>query len=319
MRNIKDKMMGKQKKKKTRVRRTNETIAQVKLEILADLFNGKELYMTDIIREYAYKDKRNAKKDLHELLAQGIPVYIQKNRVRLAVELEGLWKGTLVGDRLIDSIQSKQRLAQEVVNFLLKKKDEIRRIILGSGTTMRVLTQQLLKSRTELAINNIFTANLLVLREFIANKITPEEKPQIHMTPGRLNIFTGSLYSDDGIKSLGSSPAQAVITSFDGLDYDEITTGQHHELSEKIMNLMPNNKKCRYVIIPMEWSKIGASGVVIVEKEEGKGTVELLDTKKREYIIIVDPQDENIEKCKILKHWQQKGVKIIPEKIVADA
>ncbi|GAI87647.1 unnamed protein product, partial [marine sediment metagenome] len=128
-----------------------------------------------------------------------------------------------------------------------------------------------------------------------------------------------------GIQRLGARPVDVVITSFDGIDYGEITTGQYHEVSEKIINLRPH-AKCKCVIIAMMWSKIGETGNEVVEEEDGKGTEQIIDCKKWRYVIITNPPSEeewneerNVEKRKILKYWHDKGVEIIPEEIVVGA
>ena len=304
--------------KKRKIRRTNENIAKVQLQILGDLFKNKHPSISDIFEEYDYPSERTVRDDIAKLRSLGIRVSVKDDHLVIApLGLEGLWEGTVIGARLKKNIQSKQRLAKKGVDFL-KTQESIYSIILGTGTTMYELTKELVGHLDELHVNNIYTTNLLVVREFIHEKVFPEVDPKIHMVQGRLNIRTGSLFSEKGVKYLSDLRTDAVFTSFDGLDRDRITTGQYQEMSEKIMNIKPA-KECKYVIILIEWLKIAKRGPVIVEEEEGKGSANLLDfCPGRKYIIITDPPGEekmsegkNPERRKILKYWQDKGVEIV--------
>jgi DeoR/GlpR family transcriptional regulator of sugar metabolism len=276
------------------------------------------------VQEYGYKDERAARGDIAKLRSMGFPIFVQHDRVSIArLGLEGLWEGTPIGDRLIRNVESKERLARRIVDFLYENGESIYRIILGSGTTMFEVTKEIIARRDQLGISNIYTTSLLVVREFVFHKMSPVDKPNIHMAQGMLNVHTGSLFSERGVKDLRGLRVDAVITSFYGLFYDEITTGQFHERSEMIANLRPH-EKCKYVMIPLEWFKIGRRGSVIIEKEEGRGSLELLDCRKWRYVIITDPPNEqemskgrNPERRKILKYWHENGVEIIPREVVA--
>lgn len=312
--------MAKQKTDKKRIRRTNENIARVQLSILGDLFNGSDLSIGDVVKEYGYKDERTAKGDIAKLRSMGIPISLQHNQVSVTrLGENGLWKGTPIAKRLIKGVQSKQMLAKKVVDFLKEYGDDIYSIILGTGTTTNEVAKELLARIEELNIRGVYTTNLLVLREFILSKTKlHQEEIKVAMAPGILNVNTGSLLSDNGADYLNEFPVDAVITSFSGLSREGFSTNHLHDRSEGLMNLRPH-KTCKYVIIPIEWSKIGIWDIVVKLKGKKRGD-DVLDFRPegRRYIIITDHPDKselhnvkNDEKHKILDHWQEKGVEII--------
>jgi len=314
------KLLAKRGKDKKRIRRTNENIARVQLSILGDLFNGRDLSIGNLIKEYGYKDERTAKSDIAKLRSIGIPISLQHNIVSVTrLSENGLWKGTPIAKRLTSGVQPKQRLAREVVDFLKEYGDDIHSIILGTGTTTNEVAKELLARIEELNLRGVYTTNLLVLHEFILSKIKlGEEGIKIAMAPGILNVNTGSLLSHNGADYLNELPVDAVITSFSGLSCEGFSMNYFHDRSEGLMNLRPH-KTCKYVIIPIEWSKIGIWDVVVKLNGKKRGD-DVLDFRPdgRRYIIITDRPDEsdmhmvkNNEKCKILDYWQEKGVETI--------
>lgn len=266
--------------------------------------------IADIYRDkYAVTDIRSLKADLESLKLIGMPIEVMANRVTIhTMEIQELWEGTLIGDRLgqTESAKSRKKLASKVVGYLRKKKDDIKTLILGSGTTVYETSMEVLAHKKELDIKKVYTNSLLVLNAFISHKPSDIE---LDMVMGTLDYKTASLRGTKGVKYLSERQVDAVVTSFTGLIDEGLTASQEYELNEKHMNLCPH-RRCKWVIIPMEWAKISYGHEDYLVRDKG-------GEKRPEYVIITDPprgklQGRDEERSEILKYWEDKnGVEVL--------
>ena len=312
-----------------RGKRSDEKIAERRLGILRELLLRRSISEKEFLifckENYGVSDPRTILAgDIEELKSIGIPIDLTDGKVTIgAIGLEKFWEGEpkTAGGRLGKGKIEKQILANEVVAFLREKreKDEekIQWLLLGTGTTIYEVTKKILANSGKLDVNHIYTTNLFVLHEFARQKTNPL-KIRVEMASGELMIDTVSLYDDKGIEHLQGLKADAVITSFGGLHKNEFHSGMHgnYEIAEKVMNLRPQSQ-CKYVIIPMEWWKIGNRDQEVRSGEKkGYQLLTFPASKERKYVIIIDKSEEeakqNKEKYDILEWWGGKnGVKVI--------
>ncbi len=240
--------------------------------------------LTDTIGKAFDISKRTIRDDLGELISEGFPIEIDGNKVWVpAVGMEDTWLGTVIGNRLLKSEQ-KRRLAKATFAFVEKNKRLIKKIIAGTGSTVHECMHELLDREDKLDHMRIYTANLLVLHCSIYHK---SKKFFVEVPNGELDLdraaLTGSHIADyfNGIEDV-----DAILTGFSDMSFDKGFCTEFLDKSSKLVDLRPKSKKCRWVIIPIEWSKIGTSvGAPVAKSRE-----EQLDfaNGKRKYIIITD-------------------------------
>ena len=278
-----------------------EGIARRELRLLEELFRRQSVDIEDLVTmyrgEFHILDRRtllddvNGTKTRQGLRERGFPIEVTGTEMRISpIGLEGLWKGTPIGDRLSRGKESKKLLAKEVVRYLLKLnedlKQDIKRIVLGTGTTVYEAAKEILNHNDELNIRNVHTSNLLVLREFILRK---PRNIKIEMSPGTLVRETASLATEEDVERPLPSGVDAVVTSFNGLSYEKgFSTGVANDVREKFSNLCPR-KECKWVIIPIEWQKVGFTDVAVVGKRKKRRDVLDFVQGTRTYVIITDP------------------------------
>jgi len=251
--------------------------------------------------------------DLH----RKIPIIeVKGKRVHAApTGLEAIWSGRDIGERL-GNYPAKENLAKKVFSFIKEHRKAIQRLVLGSGTTVRECARELMKGAACLGDMRIHTANLLVLHDFVYHK---PSNLCIELPRGEVDLERATLWSEDIVEYFQGIEPQAVITSFSDVHFEEGFCTRYDDAREKLANLRPKFDGCRWVIIPMEWSKIARC----VHDPVTDSRDEQLDFVggKRKYIIITDRPspdkwDKNVddEKLADLDLWKETykdGIEII--------
>lgn len=218
---------------------------------------------------------------------------------------------TFIGSRLRNE-QSKQiraKLAKAVADYIENKPGEIRELILGTGSTIYEVAQEIIARENDLSIDYIYTTSFLVLYAFALGK---PSRIRLEVVNGIWDDHTASLQSSRAIDRLLSSHAQAVITSFAGLSTEGFITRTIHDKDEKLMNLYPGNG-CEYVIIPMEWKKLARRSLEHLKK--GKEALEFLSGKKK-YVLVTDYPKRILtahdrSASEIMDDWAKRGGEVI--------
>ena len=210
-----------------------------------------------------------------------------------------------VGKRLFVNRNSKELLSRRVVDLLVKQGAKY--IMIGAGTSALTASLELIHRLGEIpSLSEIYTNNVLALNELIRYA----SRLQIRVPEGRIEMSQGTIKSPEGISRLQKCRFDAVITSFNGLKFDEgFSSDDEDDKYEKLMNLHPEN--CSTIYIIMCWPKIGNTHHIVVKTEDG------IDPEKK-YIIVTNPPHRNWhndpdqeEKVKEIGKWGdliEKGI-----------
>jgi DeoR/GlpR family transcriptional regulator of sugar metabolism len=302
---------------------SRENIARRQLWLLKELFEKHIVPIAALSdtyqKEFHITDSRSLQADLVKLKSIGLPIEMTATEVRVSAQrMRKMWHGTLVGKRLSKrkSMESKERLAKKTVDFIKDNRDDISVLMLGTGTTVWEAAKEILTRENELDITTIYTASVLVLDAFVSRR--PGDVT-LRMAGGALDERTAWLKSRKGVQFLSKAPVDAVVTSFMGLCREGFRTAQDYEVDEKLMNLRPH-KRCKFVVIPIEWSKIDhEDGELVAEQIERKKGRDVLDFLggTRQYVIVTDPprgklQGRDRDKLDLLEYWRdEKGVQVL--------
>ena len=143
-------------------------IAIRKLYILQELNKHRKVSLSELEevyqKDFKIKSVQDAlRRDIEGLRTQGFLIGRTDTEVRFSlIDPALLWEGTPVGSRLSDKKEEKQKLAKRVVD-LLTQIGKIDRIMLGGGTTVYEVGNEILDAPGYLGIRTIYTCNLLVL------------------------------------------------------------------------------------------------------------------------------------------------------------
>ena len=163
-----------------------------------------------------------------------------------------LWKDSETAGRLDQQVIKKGLLAKAIVNDM-QAMENVKWAILGSGTSVHAVARELFERSKTIGIEGISTSNIFVLQEFIRQK----PKIKIEITAGTLDWGTACLLRSHGSPYQEGSAAQIVVTSFSGLTKEGFHTIPVIDVVEKEQQLDPKSTSCRYILIPLEWDKIG--------------------------------------------------------------
>jgi DeoR/GlpR family transcriptional regulator of sugar metabolism len=291
-------------------------ISSRRFKILERLYGEEDGVSFSRLAKESKVTEGTIRKDVEGLRRKFPIIEIKGDKVyEVPTGLEAIWSGTPVGERLGPS-ESKSKLAKAVFLFIEQHKEEISRLILGTGTTVYGCASELIKGAPRLGDMRIHTANLLVLQEFIYQK---PHNLYVEFPSGEINLNTAALWSGHIAEYFRELEAQAVITSFSDVSFVKGFCTIHHDINEKLVNLKPNPRTCKWVIIPIEWWKIARyANVTIANSRDDQ-----LDFVggKRKYIIITDrPSQEewkpriDDEKLDDLDKWKKEykdGIEII--------
>lgn len=296
---------------------SEDNVSTRRMKVLERVCGEKDgISVSELAKEYGVAGV-TIEKDVEDLGDKLRIVEIKNKKVcAVPTTLEEMWSGTPIGERLAPS-ESKNRLAKAVFSFVEQHK-EIRNLILGTGTNVHRCACELIRGASSFRDMRIYTANLLVLHEFIWRK---PANWFIESPGGELNLDTGALWSRENENYFKNVKAKAVITSFSEMSFEKGFCNIHPgDEKEKLANLKPNPQTCKWVIIPMEWHKIvsGTHKPVADSREE---QLDFAGGNKRKYIIITDKpsQDEwnpeiDDEKLADLSKWKETypdGIEII--------
>jgi hypothetical protein len=164
-----------------------------------------------------------------------------------------LWKNSEAAERLDKQVNTKSLLAKAIVDDIQEMKN-VKWAILGSGTSVHAVARELFERCKIVGIEGISTSNIFVLQEYI------RQKPlmTIEVTAGTLDWATACLLLPHGGTYQEGRAAEIVITGFSGLTKEGFHTRPLIDVGEKERQLGPNGTSCRYILIPLEWHKIGA-------------------------------------------------------------
>lgn len=245
--------------------------------------------------------------------------------------LKLLWKfqATEQGDiykklrNVEENPHEKFNLVNKVCQVLQKKK--IHHVMLSTGVTMFELARQIIQQNNRFGIEGIISSNMLIHIEFLLRK-TPSVQLSLGTPPGKM-LFQQETASfgqvreltDEEIKSDIMENVQASVLSFTSLSFNEgfkIGLGHQDDIKEKIIHLRPP-KKCKLVIIVIDWEKIlSKNGVIVQDTQDQKG-YKLFDISDgREYLIITNRPEitsskEDKDRAEDLKLWEEKGNAIV--------
>lgn len=280
-----------------------------RLYLLKQILKGKDKTIDIIISELKkYQcmgvNLKQIEKDLKVLTKAGWParlVEIQSKDSHLEQVVQFQepsfafqWEGSDAAKRMDQNVRIKTLLAKAVVNDL-REMEDVKWAILGSGTTVHAVARELFLREEDIGIEGISTANIFVLQEYIRQyplDIT------IEITSGTLNWETGCLLVPGGGTYQEGRNAEVAITSFSGLTNEGFHTKPFIDVMEKQRQLDPKNKACKYILIPLEWSKIGSYHRQVTFPEE---------INDRRYILYTEkPVEPERNKLEIVEHWRKK-------------
>lgn len=300
-----------------RKRGSEENIARRKLYLLQEILKRGTVRFDELIpmydRQFGISDVRTIKRDVQQLQSIGIPIDVTDTEISIIpTGIQALWEDTDVGGRLRKEMGSKKRLAKKTVSFIEERKNDINTLMIGTGSSAYECTKEVLARKEDLRVTNIYTTSLLVLHAFAFYR---HAQIRLEMIAGTLDYQTASLVGPEGVKYLSKRPVDAVITSFWGLSKRGFSTLYVYEIEEKRMNLCPH-EECGYVIIPMEWCKIGLEALLVQQHPEETQSTLVLPQGERRHVIVTDhPQGElqgkDKERAEILKFWEEKGVEVL--------
>jgi DeoR/GlpR family transcriptional regulator of sugar metabolism len=267
-------------------KRSEEEVSARKLMVLERVFGDKDgVSISELAKEY--KVGEGTIKKYVEALKNKIPIIeIKSGKVHSApTGLEAIWSGTVIGKRLAKP-RSKIKLAEAAISFVKKNKKKIQGLVLGTGTTVHECARELINKENDLEHMRVYTDNLLVLHDFIYYK---PDKLYLEMPHGELDMERAALRGDEIADYLRNLDINVVITSFSDMSFDKGFCTVYQDKAEKFANLCPKSKNCRWVIVPIEWLKIGRKiGNPVAESRD-----EQLDfANGRKYIIITDRPSE---------------------------
>jgi len=302
-------------------KKSKREIAARRLMVLEEIYKQadgiKVFALTDVVAQEFEAAEKTVLHDLEELKSEGFPIEIDGNRVWVpAVGMKDAWKKSNMGVRLAKS-ERKTKLALATYSFIKDHKDVISNIIAGTGTTVRECVHELLDRESELEQMRVYTANLLVLHDFIYHA---PAKLRVELANGELDLDRAALAGKTLVAYLkGLKDVEAIITSFSDMSFEKGFCTEFQDTDSKMANLRPDSPKCRWVIIPIEWRKIWRS----VNTPVAGSRDEQVDFAggKRKYVIITDkpsPEDWEPEvddpKLEDLEKWKTKygdGVEIV--------
>jgi DeoR/GlpR family transcriptional regulator of sugar metabolism len=289
-------------------RKSDEKVSTRKLKILELICKDPKGISFPTLVELIGKEYKvhedTIRSDMKDLKGK-FPIEINRGNIcASSMGLGKMWFDTKIGNRM-GNPESKRKLAEKTFSFIKKHKDDIRILVLGTGTTVHECAKELINRENELHNMRIDTDNLLVLYEFICNR---PNKLQLELPKGLLNLDRAALRGPDTIKHFQNLDAEAIITSFSDMSFEKGFCTIHDDSEEKLANLRPKSNRCRWIIIPIEWDKIGnptGTPVATTRKEQ-------LDLKKgKKYIIITNkpPEQEcnsevNKNRIEDLNRWK---------------
>ena len=206
-----------------------------------------------------------------------------------------LWKDkeSEAAERLDKQTETKNMLAEALVGDMEEMKD-VKWAILGSGTSVHAVAKVLFERSDTVGIEGISTANVFVLQEYIRQK----PRMTIEITAGTLDWGTGCLLLPHGGTYQEGRAAEIVVTGFSGLTREGFHTRPIVDVNEKERQLNPEGEACRYILIPLEWSKIGAYHRCVKFPAN-------VHERKFKYIVYTNKPDQaEQEKLAILEHWK---------------
>lgn len=302
-------------------KKSKDEISARKFKILKEIYKNKRgitlSALADFITEiFGTVSKHTVEKDLENLISEGFPIQIDNNNIWVpSVGIEDTWLDTGMGNRLPKSVQ-KRNLAKVTFKFIRDNKKLIRKIIAGTGTTVYHCLHELLDREDELENMRIYTANLLVLHCSIYHK----SKTFLELPNGEVDLERAALTGDHIAGYFqGLEDIDAVITGFSDMSFEKGFCTEFLDKNSKLADLKPKSSKCRWIIIPIEWTKITTCvGSPVAQSREGQLD---FDNGKRKYVIITDKPsseqwnpDVDHPRREDLNKWKQSypdGVQII--------
>lgn len=278
-------------------KKSKETISARRLKILEEIYRSKGgitlVTLVDIIAEkFGQISKQTVQKDLDDLISEGFPIQIDGIKVWVpVVGMQDTWVGTIIGNRLLKSEQ-KRKLAKATFIFVKKNKKSIKEIIAGTGSTVYECIHELLDRENELEPMRIHTANLLVLHCSIYHK---SKKFVVEVANGELDLDRAALTGEHIADYFaGLENINAVITGFSDMSFEKGFYTEFLDKNSKLADLRPKSKKCKWIIIPIEWSKITTSvGTPVAKNREEQ--LDFADGNRKYIIITNKPSDEEWE------------------------
>lgn len=289
---------------------SGEQVSARRLKILELICNEpKGISLSSLVNNIAakYNVQQNTIQDDLKSLKEKFPIEINMDNICVSrMGLEKIWSDTEIGNRMGKS-ESKRKLAQRTYSFIMEHKDNIGTLVLGAGTTVHECAKELINHEAELPKMRFDTDNLLVLYEFICNK---SNKLHLELPQGLLDWDRAALKGRGPVKYFQNLAADVVITSFSDMSFKQGFCTIDEDSDKKLTNL---HSDCRWIIIPIEWDKIGTSiGTPIAENIKKQ-----LDFKKK-YVIITNipvgqERDSEVNKKKLedLNKWKNAYPDII--------
>lgn len=292
-------------------KKSQEEISARKFKILDEIYRNKGrvniIALGDIItKTFGKVGKQTVLKDLADLQSEGFPIEIYEDAVCVpTVGIEGFWKDTQMGERL-RKWERKRKLAKVVFSLVKKNKNLIRKMVAGTGTTVRECVHELIHGQKDLENMRIYTPNLLVLHDFIRHK---PDKLFVELPNGELDLERAALAGDKVADYLQELDIDAVITSFSDMSFEKGFCTEFLDKAGKIANLNPTSPKCKWIIIPIEWSKIGTDvGSPVAQSRNDQ--LNFIGGKRKYFIITNKPSDTDWDaevddpKLEDLQKWQ---------------
>jgi DeoR/GlpR family transcriptional regulator of sugar metabolism len=280
------------------------------LHLLDMLLRGGDTTSGRLVRELQKRNCKganleNLKRDVDLLRAAGWPIQLGQRRSEdgqlvEAVVFEGAafafhWEGSEAAERLNKGITTKSLLARAVVDDL-QAMPNVKWAILGSGTTVHAVAEEIFQRGGASGLRGVSTASIFVLEEYIRQR---PKSITIEMAPGTLHWDTACLLVPEGSKYHQGHEAEVVITGFSGLTEEGFHTNNPLEdVKEKQRQLDPEGSACKHVMIPLEWSKIGYHHTAVRFPQ---------DLRDRIYHLYTDmPSSPEQHKVEIIEFWRQK-------------
>ncbi len=279
----------------------------------------KERILEDSISKRTLEDSIS-KYYTKTLCTLGIPIEVHGDTISLRImEMTERWRNTSVGHRLgdKDKMATAIVLATKVVELLRNNESRIGKIFLGSGTTLYKVAEEILRQPARDDDPRWFYSNsLLVLDAFLFRELPGRH---LYLLGNEFASVNGALICKKDLDKLAQLHIDASILGFTCLSEDGFWVDESWE-KEQMLTLLRNNR-CKLVLIPLEWNKIGVESMHCVEGP-GIAPTEVLDCMEddktresgRKYVLVTNPPDGNLSsnpaKRKVIDFWEGKGMTV---------